>query len=97
MKKENLTEVTTLTRLGVLNHIDAWTLDPIARYKERIISAIDCDGSGFIRISEINAFTDQMPEGWSLPQWCAYAALGAKSWTRYKQCSTNFPPYRRSL
>lgn len=77
--QENLTKVTFLTRLGVLNHVDAWTLEPIAMYGHRISTSIDRDESGFIRISEANAFTEQMPKGWSLPQWCAYAALGTSS------------------
>ncbi|KAF9484260.1 hypothetical protein BDN70DRAFT_872756 [Pholiota conissans] len=76
LTQENLTKVTFLSRLGVLNHVDAWTLEAIAMYGHRISSAIDRDDSGFIRISEANIFTDRMPKGWSLPQWCAYAALG---------------------
>ncbi|KJA23767.1 hypothetical protein HYPSUDRAFT_66143 [Hypholoma sublateritium FD-334 SS-4] len=75
---ENMTKVTFLSRLGVLNHVDAWTLEPMAIYGERVSLSIDRDDSGFIRISEANTFTDRMPEGWSLPQWCAYAAIG---WT----------------
>ena len=74
-----MTKVTFLSRLGVLNHVDAWALEPIAMYGERISLSIDRDDSGFIRISEANAFTDRMPEGWSLPQWCAYAAIGKNS------------------
>lgn len=76
---ENMTKVTFLSRLGVLNHVDAWTLEPMAMYGERISLSIDRDDSGFIRISEANTFTDRMPEGWSLPQWCAYAAIGKTS------------------
>ena len=73
---QNLTKATFISRLGVPNHPYAWTLEPIAMYGERISRVIDRDESGFIRISEVNAFTDRMPAGWSLPQWCAYAAVG---------------------
>ncbi|KJA23768.1 hypothetical protein HYPSUDRAFT_1079957 [Hypholoma sublateritium FD-334 SS-4] len=75
---ENLTKVTFLSRMGVLNHVDAWTLEPMAMYGDRIANSVDRDESGYIRISEVNSFTDRMPEGWTLPQWCAYAAIG---WT----------------
>lgn len=73
---ENLTKVTFLSRMGVLNHVDAWTLEPMAIYGDRIASSVDRDESGYIRISEVNSFTDRMPKGWTLPQWCAYAAIG---------------------
>lgn len=33
------------------------------------MEAIDEDYSGFVRIAEINAFTDAIPEGWTLLQW----------------------------
>jgi len=58
------------------NHPDAWTLEYIALNSESIATAIDRDKSGYIRISEVNAFTDQIPTGWNLPQWCAYVAAG---------------------
>lgn len=74
---ENLTKVTFLSRMGVLNHVDAWTLEPMAMYGDRIANSVDRDESGYIRISEVNSFTDRMPKGWTLPQWCAYAAIGA--------------------
>jgi len=56
---------------------DAWTLDYINNYGQRIALAIDRDWSGFIRISEANAFTNRIPKGWSLPQWCAYTVAGS--------------------
>ena len=56
---------------------DGWTLEYIANFGDRISAAIDCDNSGFIRISEANTFTEQMPQGWTLPQWCAYTAAGS--------------------
>jgi hypothetical protein len=56
---------------------DDWTRNYIANYGLKIISAIDRDDSGFIRISEANAFTSRIPKGWSLPQWCAYTVAGS--------------------
>jgi len=56
---------------------DAWTLDYFANYGYKIALAIDRDNSGFVRISEANAFTDGIPNGWSLPQWCAYTVAGS--------------------
>ena len=73
---DNLPKDTVSSGPKVPNHPHAWTLEPIAMYGERISRVIDRDESGFIRISEVNSFTDRMPKGWSLPQWCAYAAVG---------------------
>jgi hypothetical protein len=55
---------------------DSWTLEYIADFGHRIAAAIDCDNSGYIRISEANCFTEKIPQGWTLPQWCAYTAAG---------------------
>ncbi|PPQ83088.1 hypothetical protein CVT25_003792 [Psilocybe cyanescens] len=65
-----------LSRLGAVNHPDSWTLEYIALYGDNITQAIDNDNSGFIRISEANAFSQAIPKGWNLPQWCAYCAAG---------------------
>ena len=61
---------------------DGWTMEYIANFGNRITTAIDCDNSGFIRISEANTFTEQIPQGWTLPQWCAYTAAG--SWVVFR-------------
>jgi hypothetical protein len=49
----------------------------ILDYGQQIANAIDRDASGFIRISEANAFTKAIPNGWSLPQWYAYNVAGS--------------------
>ena len=56
---------------------DDWTLGYFANYGQKITLAIDRDNSGFVRISEANAFTNGIPNGWSLPQWCAYTVAGS--------------------
>jgi hypothetical protein len=56
---------------------DDWTLAYFAYYGQKITLAIDQDNSGFVRISEANAFTNKIPNGWSLPQWCAYTVAGS--------------------
>lgn len=55
---------------------DLWTLDYISRHGHSVNKAVDRDASGWIRISKVNAFTNSIPEGWSLPQWLAYVAIG---------------------
>ncbi|KAG2011262.1 hypothetical protein CC2G_011403 [Coprinopsis cinerea AmutBmut pab1-1] len=55
---------------------DLWTLPYLSKYGEKINEAVDTDKSGFIRISEVNVFTSQIPPGWTLPQYCAYVAVG---------------------
>lgn len=63
-------------RSGSFKHPHAWTLLYLFLYADKISNVIDSDKSGLIRISEANAFTSQIPEGWTLPQWCAYLVEG---------------------
>ena len=65
---------------------DAWTLDYINYSGQKIVLAIDRDGSGFVRISEANTFTNGIPKGWSLPQWCAYNVAGSYLFTLIFSC-----------
>ncbi|KAF9557962.1 hypothetical protein CPC08DRAFT_709992 [Agrocybe pediades] len=56
---------------------DDWALAYInATYVQSILEAIDDDGTGFISVKEVNTFIASRPDGWSLPQWIAYWALG---------------------
>ena len=55
---------------------DMWTLEYLSA--NSINEAVDTDRSGLVRISEVNIFTSQVPQGWSLPQWCAYVAIGKR-------------------
>ncbi|KAF8990935.1 hypothetical protein BDQ17DRAFT_1433422 [Cyathus striatus] len=57
-------------------HQKTWTLFYLTRFAEDISSAIDVDRTGFIRISEANIFTDDMPITWSLAEWCVYHGIG---------------------
>ncbi|KAJ7894314.1 hypothetical protein B0H14DRAFT_3854405 [Mycena olivaceomarginata] len=41
-----------------------------------IIEAVDDDGSGSVSIREVNNFTVQKPNGWSLANWIAFWAVG---------------------
>ncbi|KAG6875208.1 hypothetical protein C0992_004760 [Termitomyces sp. T32_za158] len=59
---------------------DEWTLSYFSiSYLQAISEAIDDDGSGFITIQEVNAFTKSRPRDWSLLQWLAYWAAGWRS------------------
>lgn len=60
---------------GSTLHPDAWTLHYLANFTSAV-AAIDDDASGYIRISEANRFTSRIPEGWTLPQYCAYLVEG---------------------
>ncbi|RXW24392.1 hypothetical protein EST38_g1492 [Candolleomyces aberdarensis] len=55
---------------------DQWTLEYLGIYAQDICQAVDRDLSGYIRISEVNAFTDEIPEGWTFTQWCVYQGIG---------------------
>lgn len=54
---------------------DKWCLQYLRiRHLPAISEAFDDDGSGFIRISEVNEFTGGIPKGWNLLKWVAYWA-----------------------
>ncbi|KIJ42134.1 hypothetical protein M422DRAFT_254828 [Sphaerobolus stellatus SS14] len=56
---------------------DEWALGYLDPANLQTLSeAFDADASGFITIKEVNEFTGSMPEGWSLPHWIAYWAIG---------------------
>ncbi|KAH9034700.1 hypothetical protein EDB85DRAFT_2220184 [Lactarius pseudohatsudake] len=56
---------------------DAWAIKFVDVTRLQPISeAFDDDASGFITISEMNRFTRSRPEGWSLPHWVAFWAVG---------------------
>ena len=57
-------------------HNDSWTLPYLSEHGAYIALHIDLDRSGYIRISEANTFTGTIPDGWTLPQWCAYKVAG---------------------
>ncbi|KAK7017326.1 hypothetical protein R3P38DRAFT_3561155 [Favolaschia claudopus] len=46
------------------------------RYLEQNPEALDPDSSGFTTISEVNAFSQARPEGWSFQHWVSYWAIG---------------------
>ncbi|CAA7260803.1 unnamed protein product [Cyclocybe aegerita] len=56
---------------------DKWALAYInAAYIQPILEAVDDDGTGFVSVKEVNTFVASRPEGWSLPTWIAYWAVG---------------------
>ncbi|KAF9444494.1 hypothetical protein P691DRAFT_634710, partial [Macrolepiota fuliginosa MF-IS2] len=65
---------------------DRWALSYIsATYVQSILEAVDDDGTGFISTREVNTFVEERPNGWSLPEWFAYWAVGWQiSITQYK-------------
>ncbi|KAF7366517.1 hypothetical protein MSAN_00909000 [Mycena sanguinolenta] len=69
---------TTDDQAGIaFDKADEWTLQYISVVRLQPISeAWDDDASGFVTVSETNAFTTARPLDWSLPQWIAYWAIG---------------------
>ncbi|KAF7343360.1 Protein kinase domain-containing protein [Mycena venus] len=56
---------------------ERWTLGFINTANSKlIIEAVDDDGSGSVSIREVNNFTARKPNGWSLPKWIAFWAVG---------------------
>ncbi|TFY65824.1 hypothetical protein EVG20_g5265 [Dentipellis fragilis] len=63
---------------------DEWAVQQISlRRLPAILEAFDDDGSGYISTAEINRFTAECPDGWSLLLWMAYWASGWKSSVRH--------------
>ncbi|TBU25684.1 hypothetical protein BD311DRAFT_492317 [Dichomitus squalens] len=60
-----------------LSEEDEWSMEYIHITRvQPIIEAFDDDGSGFITVQEVNAFTTARPKNWSLLHWLAYWAVG---------------------
>ncbi|THH02008.1 hypothetical protein EW026_g787 [Hermanssonia centrifuga] len=58
---------------------DEWAIKYLGiRYLRLLKEALDEDGSGYITTSEVNRFTERLPEnlGWSLQHWIAYWTIG---------------------
>jgi hypothetical protein len=56
-----------------------------AAYVQPILEAVDDDGTGFVSVKEVNTFVESRPEGWSLPTWIAFWAVGWQaSISKYK-------------
>ncbi|KAL0569703.1 hypothetical protein V5O48_012263 [Marasmius crinis-equi] len=63
---------------------DRWLLQHIRlRLVQPLIEALDDDGSSYITVNEVNAFTNSRPEGWSLPRWIAYWTIGFRMTTHW--------------
>ncbi|EAU90989.2 hypothetical protein CC1G_02376 [Coprinopsis cinerea okayama7 len=65
---------------------DRWALAYInAAYVQPILEAVDDDGTGFVSVMEVNTFVESRPDGWSLPTWIAFWAVGWQaSISKYK-------------
>ncbi|KAJ7689549.1 hypothetical protein B0H17DRAFT_633894 [Mycena rosella] len=56
---------------------DSWMLQYLQVKRLRNLQQVlDPDTSGFSTISEVNTFTQSRHEGWSLPRWISYWAIG---------------------
>ncbi|KAA1475032.1 hypothetical protein DENSPDRAFT_841746 [Dentipellis sp. KUC8613] len=63
---------------------DEWALQQISlRRLPAILEAFDDDGSGYVSTAEVNRFTAECPDDWSLLRWTAYWARGWKSSVRH--------------
>lgn len=63
---------------------DKWCLQYLdVRYAASLMEAFDADASGFVRVAEVNAFCDSIPEGLNLLQWLAYWAAGTSFFHLY--------------
>jgi hypothetical protein len=56
---------------------DDWCLQYLTVFHvPAIMEAFDDDASGYVKIKEVNEFTDEIPEDWNLLQWLAYWGAG---------------------
>ncbi|TFK63633.1 hypothetical protein BDN72DRAFT_308713 [Pluteus cervinus] len=57
--------------------VDGWALEYVnVAYVQPILEAVDDDGTGFVSVKEVNAFTNSAPREWTLLQRLAYWAAG---------------------
>ncbi|KAF8549417.1 hypothetical protein OG21DRAFT_1488548 [Imleria badia] len=83
---ENLRNIASIAQLAIpaTPAEDLWTLRYITVHRAQpLIEALDDDGSSFITVNEVNAFTSSRPQGWSLPRWIAYWTMGFEMTTRW--------------
>ncbi|RDX49204.1 hypothetical protein OH76DRAFT_1351074 [Lentinus brumalis] len=60
-----------------LSESDIWAVEQLdLMHLQPVIEALDADASGFVTIQELNQFTNTRPQGWSLPHWLAFWAIG---------------------
>ncbi|KAF8553591.1 hypothetical protein OG21DRAFT_1441706 [Imleria badia] len=83
---ENLKDIASIAQLAIpaTPAEDLWTLRYITVNRAQpLIEALDDDGSSFITVNEVNAFTSSRPQGWSLPRWIAYWTMGFEMTTQW--------------
>jgi hypothetical protein len=58
---------------------DDWCIQYLSVFNvPAIIEAFDDDASGYVKIKEVNEFTDGIPPTWTLIQWLAYWSAGKR-------------------
>lgn len=73
LDRETPVTPTRPSALVTINQDDKWCLRYLSiQYLPSITEVFDDDGSGFIKVSEVNSFTDEIPKDWSLLKWIAY-------------------------
>lgn len=64
-------------RFSQTTEADSWCLKYLCvKYTSSLMEVFDVDGSGFVRVAEVNDFCASIPEGLNLLQWLAYWAHG---------------------
>lgn len=67
----------TSVRFSQPTEADAWCLKYLrVKHTMSLAEVFDVDGSGFVRVAEVNDFCDSIPEGLNLLQWLAYWSHG---------------------
>ena len=62
----------TGSQIDTSSQIDAWAIRFIdVIWLQPILEAFDDDASGFITITEVNTFTDALPDGWRSVSRCS--------------------------
>ncbi|KAF9264173.1 hypothetical protein L218DRAFT_998910 [Marasmius fiardii PR-910] len=83
-EKANDTRTSAKEALPATPAKDLWSLRFITIHRvQPLIEALDDDGSSYITVKEVNAFTMSRPEGWSLPTWVAYWTVGFEMTTQW--------------
>lgn len=71
------TETEVSSSFAPASDADKWCLHYLTvRYSSALMEVFDADGSGFVRVTEVNDFCSAIPKGLSLLQWLAYWTAG---------------------
>ncbi|KAH8107841.1 hypothetical protein BXZ70DRAFT_912936 [Cristinia sonorae] len=80
------TRFATLLKSTSNYHQDQWTMTILSKsiFYPGVGDAIDADSTGFVSVTQLNNFLAMRPDGWSVPEWLSFWAVG------WAQCNMTY-------